>query len=165
ALTPDTVLVSITHANSETGTLQSIAELAAIARERNVPFHTDAAQSVGKVTTDVHALGVDLLTVVGHKIYAPKGIGALYRRHGYQLEPVSYGGGQEAGLRAGTENVAGIVGLGEACRLLTELGQETPRLRHLRDLLHDRLMRALPGRVELNGHPEERLPNTLNVSI
>lgn len=164
ALTPRTVLVSIMHANSETGTLQPIAELAGIAHEHDIAFHTDAAQSVGKVRTDVRELGVDLLTVVGHKIYGPKGIGALYHRDARRLEPVSYGGGQEGGVRAGTENVANIVGLGEACRLVAEQGVAMDAVRRLRDLLHARLA-SLPGRVHLNGHPEDRLPNTLNVSI
>jgi cysteine desulfurase len=166
AITARTILVTIMHANSETGTVQPIRRLAEIAHSRQVAFHTDAAQSVGKIPARVDRLGVDLMTLVGHKIYAPKGIGALYVRRGMQLEPVSYGGGQEKGLRAGTESVAHIVGLGEACRLLDESGDTiATQMRGLRDLLHQRLDELLPGRVHLNGHPTDRLPNTLNVSI
>jgi len=154
------------HANNETGTVQPIRKLAEIAHRRQVAFHTDAAQSIGKIPARVSNLGVDLMTVVGHKIYAPKGIGALYVRRGLQLEPVSYGGGQEHGLRAGTENVAHIVALGQACRLLTEYGASYAiKIRKLRDSLHQRLDELIPGGVHLNGHPTERLPNTLNVSI
>jgi cysteine desulfurase len=134
ALGPDTVLVSIMHANNETGSMQPIAELAAIAREADVPFHSDAAQSVGKVAVRVDDLGVDLLTVAGHKLYAPKGVGALYVRPGVRLEPLLYGGGQERGLRAGTENVAGIVALGAAAALAGDgLEAEGERLRRLRN--------------------------------
>jgi cysteine desulfurase len=166
ALTPDTVLVSIMLANAETGTLQPIRELAALARARGVPFHTDAAQAVGKVPIDVEALGVDLLTVVGHKMYAPKGVGALYVRAGTRLAPIIPGGGQERGLRAGTENVALIAALGAAARIAAEeLPGSAARLARLRDHLHDQLAGRLPGRVLLNGHPADRLPNTLNVSI
>ena len=167
AIAPDTRLVSIMTANSETGVLQPIAELARIAREHGVLFHTDAAQAAGKVPLDVTALGVDLLTVVGHKMYAPKGIGALYVRPGVHLEPVIYGGAQERGLRAGTENVALAVALGEAAKLAAaELASGRPRgLRELRDLLNRRLDELLPGRVLLNGHAALRLPGTLNVSI
>jgi cysteine desulfurase len=159
------LLVTVMHANAETGTIQPVADLVDAARRGGAVVHTDAAQSVGKIPVNVDDLGVDLLTVVGHKIYGPKGVGALYRRGGHPLEPVSYGGGQEYGLRAGTENVAAIVGLGEACRLLIEYGDDRDRLAGLRDLLHERLAALLPGRVRLNGHPVDRLPNTLNVSI
>lgn len=167
AITPRTVLVSVMTANSETGVLQPVRELAAVAREHGVLFHTDAAQAVGKIGIDVNDLGVDLLTIAGHKMYAPKGIGALYVRAGVPLEPLTYGGGQEGGLRAGTENVALAVALGEAARLAAaELASGGPqRLRELRDLLHRRLEELLPGLVRLNGHPERRLPGTLNVSI
>jgi len=166
-IAPDTGLVSIMTANSETGVLQPIAELARIAREHGVLFHTDAAQAAGKIPLDVTALGVDLLTVVGHKMYAPKGIGALYVRPGVRLEPVICGGGQERGLRAGTENVALAAALGEAAQIAAEeLASGGPQhLGELRDLLHRRLDELLPGRVRLNGHPEGRLPGTLNVSI
>ncbi len=159
--------MSVMAANSETGVLQPVRELAAVARDQGALFHTDAAQAAGKIPIDVHDLGVDLLTVVGHKMYAPKGIGALYVRAGVPLEPLVYGGGQERGLRAGTENVALAVALGEAARLAaTELASGGPqRLRELRDLLHRRLDEQPPGLVSLNGHPQLRLPGTLNVSI
>lgn len=161
-----TVLVTIMHANNETGTLQPIAELAEIAHRYGILFHTDASQSVGKIATYIGEMGVDLLTVAGHKLYAPKGIGALYAREGLQLEPVVYGGGQEAGRRAGTENVAFAVALGMAATLAREqLDASQIRLQRLRDLLLQRLVQYLPGAIHLNGHTTERLPNTLNVSI
>ncbi|MFP5335999.1 MAG: cysteine desulfurase family protein [Actinomycetes bacterium] len=165
ALRPSTVLVSVMHANNETGTLQPVREIAAVTRERGVLLHTDAAQTVGRVPVDVEALGVDLLTVVGHKIYAPKGIGALYVRRGVRLEALVGGGGQEQGLRAGTENVAGAVALGVAADLAAAAlaGGEPARLAGLRDALLAALERRLPGRVHLHGHPVDRLPNTLNV--
>ncbi len=166
AITDETVLVTIMHANNETGTLQPIAEIAEIAHRHGVLMHTDAAQSVGKIAVRVSDLGVDLLTVAGHKLYAPKGIGALYVRQGVELEPIIYGGGQEAGRRAGTENVAFMVALGAACVLAQEqLAESSVRIQHLRDELQRRLERNLPGIVHLNGHVTERLPNTLNVSV
>ena len=166
AITPQTVLVSVMHANNETGTMQPIAELARIAHHHGALFHTDAAQSVGKMDVKVDELGVDLLTVAGHKLYAPKGVGALYVRSGLQLEPLIYGGGQEHGLRAGTENVALAVALGAAASLANlELQHANQRLRRLRDRLHQRLEELLPGRIHLHGHPVDRLPNTLNVAI
>jgi cysteine desulfurase len=166
AITPRTTLVSIMHANNETGTIQPLRELADITHAHGALFHADAAQSVGKVPVSVQELGVDLLTVAGHKFYAPKGIGALYVRSGLRLEPTVYGGGQERGLRGGTENVAFVVALGAAARIAADdLPASEKRLRYLRDLLHQRLAAQLPGRVELNGHPTCRLPNTLNISI
>jgi len=166
AMTDRTALVSVALGNAETGTLQPVRELAAIARAGGAVFHTDAAQGVGKVDLDVSELGVDLLTVVGHKMYAPKGVGALYIRAGVTLQPIIHGGGQEYGLRAGTENVAFIAALGQAAALAgAELPGSTHRLAGLRDLLHHELQRLLPGRVHLNGHPTQRLPGTLNVSI
>jgi cysteine desulfurase len=166
AIEPGTVLVTVMHANNETGTMQPISEIAKVTRERGVPFHTDAAQSIGKVPTDVAALGVDLLTIVGHKLYAPKGIGALYVREGISLDSLVHGAGHEGGRRAGTENVPYMVALGAACALagqrLAAGGAE--RVRALRDHLHGRLRAGVPG-LELNGHPEQRLPNTLNVSF
>ncbi|GAC1374963.1 MAG: cysteine desulfurase family protein [Ktedonobacteraceae bacterium] len=166
AIHDQTVLITIMHANNETGTLQPIAEIAAIAHRHGVLLHTDASQSVGKIPTSVDDLSVDLLTVAGHKLYAPKGIGALYVRNGLQLEPAIYGGGQEHGRRAGTENVAYVVGLGAACKLAYEqLPSSQPRLRHLRNLLQYKLEQRLSSTIHLNGHLTERLPNTLNVSI
>ena len=167
ALRTETVLVSVMAANNETGTVQPIAELARVAHERGVPFHTDAAQATGKILFDVAELDVDLVTVVGHKMYAPKGVGALYVRPGLSLEPVIYGGGQEGGLRSGTENVALAVGFGAAADLARadlDAGGP-PRLAGLRDRLLGGLMDRLSGRVALNGHPDRRLPNTVNVSI
>jgi len=166
ALTPASVLVSLMHSNNEVGTLQPVREVAALCRPRGVLIHTDAAQSLGKLPINVHDLGIDLLTVVGHKLYAPKGIGALYVRRGVRLEPLVHGGGQEFGLRAGTENVALSVGLGVACRIAAaSLPDETRRLQALRDRLHRRLVAGLGDRLILNGHPNERLPNTLNVNF
>jgi cysteine desulfurase len=162
ALTDDTVLVSVMHANNETGTVQPVRALADLAHSRGALVHTDASQSVGKVEVSVRDLGVDLLTLTGHKFYAPKGVGALHVRAGLRLEPSTYGGGQERGLRGGTENVALITALGCAAELVED---DAERLRGLRDLLHDELGALLPGRVLRNGHPTHRLPNTLNVSI
>ena len=161
-----TVLITVMHANNETGTLQPLKEIAEIAHRHGALLHSDAAQSVGKIPTSVGELGVDLLTVAAHKLYAPKGIGALYVRRGLQLEPLIYGGGQESGRRAGTENVAYMVALGTACELAREqLPDSQARLRNLRDLLQSRLEQELPGRIHLNGHDSERLPNTLNISV
>jgi cysteine desulfurase len=166
AITPRTVLVTVMHANNEVGTLQPIREIATIARGRGVLVHTDAAQSLGKIPVDVEELGVDLLTVAGHKLYAPKGVGVLYVRRGVSLESLIHGAGHEGGRRAGTENVPYAVGLGRACELARQsLPQATERLRALRDRLWDRLRSGLGERVVLNGHPTERLPNTLNVNI
>src|SRR2546421_2201313 len=166
AIDEQTVLITIMHANNETGTLQPIAEIAEIAHRHGVLVHTDAAQSVGKIPTRVEDLGVDLLTVAGHKLYAPKGIGALYVRRAVQLEPVIYGGGQESGRRAGTENIAHMVALGAASMLAHEqLAESQPRVQRLRDRLEQRLVEFLPGSVYLNGHRSERLPNTLNISV
>ncbi len=165
ALRADTVLVSIMQANNEVGTVQSIAELARLAHRHGALFHTDAAQSAGKIPVDVDALDVDLLTLAGHKFYAPKGIGALYVRPGTAIAPLMNGAGHERGLRPGTENVSHIVGLGEAARLARERYTSTAtRLQSLRDDLHNALLRAIPE-LRLNGHPVERLPNTLNVSF
>ena len=166
AIRPSTALVTVMHANNETGTIQPIAEIAALLRERGVPFHTDAAQSVGKIPTRVDDLGVDLLTIVGHKLYAPKGIGALYVRHGTKLDSLVHGAGHEGGRRAGTENVPYMVALGTTCALASErlAAGGAERICALRDRLHARLQDGVPG-LTLNGHPERRLPNTLNVSF
>ena len=159
----DTRLISIMHANNEVGTIQPIAEISRIARERGVLMHTDAAQSIGKIDALVDALGVDLLTVAGHKLYAPIGIGGLFVRAGITIEPFVHGAGHEGGRRAGTENVLEIVGLGAACAL-AEQWIDSAEIRRLRDALWDRIHGRLPDAV-LNGHPTTRLPNTLNVSI
>ena len=165
ALRPDTALVSVMHASNEVGTIQPVAEVAALARANGTLVHTDAAQSAGKVELDVAALGVDLLTLAGHKFHAPKGIGALYVRRGTSIKPIFFGADQEHGLRPGTENVAQIVGLGEAARLArSRLPQATRQLAALRDELHRRLADAVPGLI-LNGHPQQRLPNTLHLSF
>jgi cysteine desulfurase len=166
ALTRDTKLVSIMHANNEVGTLQPIQEIAALTRRQGVLLHTDAAQSLGKVAVDVNDLGVDLLTVAGHKLYAPKGVGALFVRRGVSLEPLIHGAGHEGGRRAGTENVPYIVALGTACEIARRgLPESTRRLQELRDRLWERLRAGLGERIVLNGHPERRLPNTLNASF
>ena len=165
ALRPDTALVSVMHANNEVGTLQPVAEIAAITKARGILLHTDAAQSAGKIPLNVDALGVDLLTLAGHKFYAPKGVGALYIRTGTPIKPIQFGADQERGLRPGTENVPQMVGLGAAARLARQrLPAATEKLRLLRDALHQRLAAAVPG-LKLNGHPTERLPNTLHVSF
>jgi cysteine desulfurase len=166
ALERGTTLVSIMHSNNEVGTLQPVRAIAALARQRGALMHTDVAQSLGKVPVDVKELGVDLLSVAGHKLYAPKGVGALYVRRGVTLEPLIHGAGHEGGRRAGTENVPYVVGLGKACELARQsLPGATAHLRRLRDRLWERLRGAFGDRLALNGHPEERLPNTLNVSF
>src|SRR5437660_4959451 len=166
AIDDETVLVTIMHANNETGTLQPVAEIAEIAHRHGALMHTDASQTVGKIAVDVAELGVDLLPVAGDRLYAPKGIGALYVRRGVQLEPAIYGGGQEAGRRAGTENTAFMVALGAVAALASEqLAAGQSHQQALRNQLHALLEQYLPATIHLNGHPVERLPNTLNVSI
>ncbi len=165
AITRETILISIMHANNEVGTIQPLAEIGAIAREHGILLHTDAAQSVGKIPTRVDDLRVDLLTIAGHKLYAPKGIGALYIRRGVKIDSYLHGAGHEGGRRAGTENVPYIVALGKASELAAErLATEGERILTLRERFHASL-RDLAGDVELNGHPTDRLPNTLNVSF
>jgi cysteine desulfurase len=165
AIKKDTILITVMHANNETGTIQPLAEISSIAREHGIYFHTDAAQAVGKIETKVDDLGVDFLSIAGHKLYAPKGVGALYMRKGVAIEPFMHGGGQERGLRSGTENVMLNVGLGRACELVHgDLSDEMVRMRRLRDRLHDQIRSAIPDAV-LNGHPEMRLPNTLFISF
>jgi cysteine desulfurase len=164
ALRPDTILVSVMHANSEVGTIQPIAEIAAITREAGVPLHSDAAQSVGKLATDVDALGVELLSIAGHKFYGPKGVGALYVRGGVRLEPFMHGASHESGRRAGTENVLLDVGLGAAAELARDRTW-TIGVRDLRDRFWAALQDRFGERVRLNGHPKERLCNTLSVDF
>jgi cysteine desulfurase len=161
----DVALVSVMLANNEVGTLQPVAEIATRAHAAGALMHVDAAQAVGKIAVDVDALGCDLLTLAGHKFYAPKGVGALYVRAGTPIQSIQFGAGHESGLRPGTENVPHIVALGEAARLARiELATEAARIRALRDDLHSRLATSIPG-LSLNGHASERLPNTLNVSF
>ena len=164
AITPRTILVSIMHANNEVGTIQPIEEIGRITRERGILLHTDAAQSVGKIPTSVDDLGVDLLSIAGHKLYAPKGIGALYIRRGTPIEPLIHGAGHESGRRAGTEGAMMAAALGAACILAGDL-EPMQDIRALRDDYWRQLSSALGDQVVLNGHPEHRLPNTLNVSF
>lgn len=165
AIQPETILISVMHANNETGTIQPISEIGALAREAGVVFHTDAAQSAGKIPVRVSELHVDSASLAGHKMYAPKGIGALFLKDTLTLEPFMHGAGQESGRRAGTENVMFAVALGKACALARErMTQDAERIHQLRDRLHGLLAAQIPGLV-LNGHPEKRLPNTLNVSL
>jgi cysteine desulfurase len=164
-ITPEVALVSVMLANNETGSLQAVHAIAELAHVAGALMHVDAAQAVGKVAVDVASLGADLLTLAGHKFYAPKGVGALYVRTGVAIEPIQFGAGHEHGLRPGTENVPHIVALGEAARLArTTQAPEAARMTALRDRLHGRLADAIPG-LRLNGHPTERLPNTLNLSF
>ncbi len=165
AIRSETILVTIMHANNEVGTIQPLEEVAALARARNICIHTDAAQSVGKIPADVKTLGVDALSVAGHKLYAPKGVGALYVRQGVKMRKFMHGASHESGRRAGTENVMGIVGLGKACEVARrDAAQNHIRMKATRDLLWDGLNERLKG-LRLNGHPEKRLPNTLSVSF
>ena len=167
AITGETILITIMHANNEVGTIEPIAEIGEIARERGIIFHTDAAQSCGKIRVDVNELKVDLLTIAGHKLYAPKGIGALFIKRGVQIDSLIHGAGQEKSMRAGTENVPYMVGLGKACELAGQaLSEYGTKVKGLRDRLHQAITDGLgEDRVHLNGHPERRLPNTLNISI
>jgi cysteine desulfurase len=165
SIRPDTILITLMHANNEVGTIQPIRAVAEAARRRGIIIHTDAAQSAGKIPTDVHELGVDLLTIAGHKLYAPKGVGALYVRDGVALHPLMRGAGQESGRRPGTENVLEIVGLGAACEVARrDLAKNMARMRESRDEL-ERELREKIADVRVNGHPERRLPNTLSISI
>ena len=165
AVRSDTILISVMHANNEVGTLQPIGEIAGVALEKGVVFHTDAAQAPGKVPVRADEPGVSLLSLAGHKLYAPKGVGALYIRNGLELPPFCHGAGQEAGRRAGTENVLEIVGLGKACELAAkDLDTSAVRMSGLRDQLQDGLFEAL-SHVRVNGHLTYRLPNTLSVSF
>ena len=164
AITSGTILISVMHANNEVGTIQPISEIAAVARDAGVLFHTDAAQSVGKIPVLVESLGVDLLSIAGHKVYAPKGIGALYIREGTLIEPFVHGAGHEGGRRAGTENLLLAVALGAACDLARDWIDD-PQIQELRDRFWSELQETFGNRVTLNGHPTQRLQNTLNVNF
>lgn len=166
AMRPDTALISIMHANNETGSIQPIGKIGNIARKHNIVFHTDASQSAGKIAIDVYRTGVDLLTLAGHKIYAPKGIGALYVREGVKIENILYGAGQEGGLRPGTENVVHIAAMGKACEVaLRDFDKNTDNMRHTRGLLLQGLNKLNPGKTILHADLEQCLPNTLSVAI
>ena len=165
AIRTDTILVSVMLANNEIGTIQPIKELCLVSHERGVLFHTDAVQAAGKLRIDVEELGVDLLSLSAHKIYGPKGVGALYIRKGTKIYPLIHGGHQERGRRAGTENVAGIVGFGKAAEIaLQEMEEEAVRIAGLRDRLEGGILERIED-VLINGHPEKRLPNTTNISF
>ncbi len=165
AITDRTILVTIMHANNEVGTIQAIEDIARFTRERGLLLHTDAAQSVGKIPVRVNDLGVDLLSVAGHKVYAPKGVGALFVRKDVRIEPFMHGAGHESGRRAGTENVLLDVALGKACEVAARgLAKHAQHLLAMRDELHRQLRERL-GETRLNGHPERRLPNTLSIAI
>jgi len=164
-VSPETCLVTIMLANNEVGTVQPVSEIAKIAREHKIPFHTDAVQAVGKIPVSVRDLGVDMLSVSSHKINGPKGVGALYIRTGVQVSPMMLGGGQEGGLRSGTENVASIVGFGAACNMAREnLDQNMAHFRRLTSLLASRVLAEIPG-TTLNGHPEKRIPNNAHFTF
>jgi cysteine desulfurase NifS len=165
AITPETILISVMHANNEVGTIQPIAEIGEIARKHQILFHTDAAQSVGKIPVDVNNLNVDLLSVAGHKLYAPKGIGALYVRKGVILEKLIHGADHEMNRRAGTENILEISGLGKACEIaMRDMEKNRAHSIRMRDFFYRGLMESIQD-VRLNGHPEKRLPNTLSMSF
>ena len=165
AIRDDTVIVSVMHGNNESGSVQPVAEIGAIAKAQGTVFHTDAVQTAGKIPIDVNAMNIDLLALSGHKLNAPKGIGAIYIREGANMDALIYGGHQERNRRSGTENVAGIVALGKACELaMNEMDQETPRVTRLRDRLQDGLQERIPE-AEVNGDAERRLPGTLNMSF
>ncbi len=165
AVRPATILITIMHANNEVGTVQPIDEISRIAKNHGIVMHTDAAQSVGKIPADVEALGVDLLSLAGHKVYAPKGIGALYVRAPLVPEKFCYGAGQEMGWRAGTENVLEIVGLGKACQVAQrDLEKHRARMKFMRDRLHEGLLGRISN-IRVNGDLEHRLPNTLSISF
>lgn len=165
AIRPETVLISVMFANNEIGTIQPIAEIGEIAKKHGVLFHTDAVQAVGHVPIDVEKLQVDLLSMSGHKLGAPKGIGAIYIRKGTRISPLIFGGAQEKKLRAGTENIAGIVGLGKAAELaVAEMEETTKKLTALRDKLIHGILESIPD-SRLNGHPTDRLPGNCNISF
>ncbi|MBN2074736.1 MAG: cysteine desulfurase NifS [Dehalococcoidales bacterium] len=165
AITPETILITIMHANNEIGTIQPISEIGKIAHEAGVYFHTDAVQTVGHIPADVNELNVDMLSTSAHKLYGPKGVGALYIRKGTRIVPLIHGGEQEHNRRASTENVAGIVGFGKAAELAKlELEEESARITSMRDRLIDNLVTKI-DEIQLNGHPTQRLPNNINLTI
>ena len=165
SVTENTLLVSIMFGNNEVGTIQPIFDFAKICKEKNIIFHTDAVQAAGKIPINVKELGIDLLSISSHKINGPKGIGALYIRNGISIEPIILGGGQENGLRSGTENVANIVGFGKACELASiNLLENSTKMKELRDYLSTKIIQEIPE-VTLNGHPEERLPNNVHLTF
>lgn len=165
SLSDNTCLVSIMFANNEVGTIEPISKITKLCNERNIPFHTDAIQAVGKIPIDVKKLGIDLLSISSHKINGPKGIGALYVRKGIDIDPIILGGGQENGLRSGTENVANIVGFGKACEIANlNLSENIFHMKKLRDILVLKILKEIPG-VTLNGHPENRLPNNAHFTF
>ncbi len=164
AITKETIFISVMHANNEVGTIQPIEEIGRIAKKQSIIFHSDAAQSVGKIKTKVEALGVDHMSVAGHKLYAPKGVGVLYIREGTPIESLIHGAGHESGKRAGTENVLLIVGLGKACEVAKKY-LDDDKLRNLRDRCWKMLQENFGSGIVLNGHPTHRLPNTLNISF
>ncbi len=165
AITGQTILISVMHANNEVGTIQPLEEIGRLARARGICFHTDAVQTVGHIPVRVNELGVDLLAISGHKLHGPKGVGALYVRQGTRISPLMHGGGQERGLRSSTENVPGIAGLGRAAEIAgAEMAAEMPKLVGLRDRLARGILESVP-QVRLNGHPLRRLPNNVNVSV
>jgi len=164
AITSKTILITVMHANNEVGTIQPIEEVSKIAKRHGILFHTDAAQSVGKIETRVDDLGVDLLSIAGHKLYAPKGVGALYIREGIAIEPLIHGAGHESGRRAGTENVLLIFGLGMACEI-AKRHLDDHKIQDLRDRFWEMLKKNFGNEIVLNGHPTHRLPNTLNISF
>lgn len=165
AITNQTILISVMHANNEVGTIQPIKQIGKIARQHQILFHTDASQSIGKVPIDVRELNLDFLTIAGHKLYAPKGIGALYIRKGIEIEALFHGAGHESGRRAGTENVLLAAGLGKACELANEKLQENDKIEEMRDYFWQQLQQLPSAAVSLNGHPKYRLPNTLSVNF
>ena len=164
-LRKDTILITVMHSNNETGVIEPIAGIGKIANDRGIIFHSDAAQSIGKVRVNIKKLGAALLTIVSHKFYGPKGVGALYKRKGLELAPLLYGASHEKGLRPGTENVCSIVGLGKAAEIAKkELKSRMQNMKYLSTMLYDELRKEIPG-IRLNGHPSKRLPNTLNISF
>jgi cysteine desulfurase len=165
AIKKETILISVMHANNEVGTVEPITEIAQLAKKHDIAFHTDAAQSVGKIPVDVNQLGVDLLSIAGHKVYAPKGVGALYIRQGLVPLKFMHGAGQEMAVRAGTENVLEIVGLGSACEIAKrDLEKNMKHMQAMRDRLYEGIKKGC-DQIKLNGHPQKRLPNTLSISF